>query len=112
MSLDRPPELALRTTFIDDVATVIAEGEIDLLTSVRFDREIEALLAVAPLPRTIRVDLDSVGFIDSSGVAILLKARRRAIEAGVRFTVTSVSPGIARLFDITGLASLLIEPPR
>ena len=43
------------------------------------------------------------------GVAVLLKARRRALEVGCRFMVSSTSPTIARLFEITGLAGLLTE---
>jgi anti-anti-sigma factor len=47
--------------------------------------------------------------MDTTGVAVLLKGRRRAHEVGCRFTVISTSPTIARLFEITGLAGLLTE---
>ncbi len=61
-------------------------------------------------PEWLRLDLLGVAFMDTSGVAVLLKARRRALEAGCRFTVKSASPTIQRLLEITGLASLLAEP--
>ena len=60
-------------------------------------------------PRALRIDLGEVSFMDTSGVAVLLKARRRALELGCRFSVSSTSPIIARLFEITGLAGLLTE---
>ena len=41
--------------------------------------------------------------MDTTGVAVLLKARRRALEAGCRFTVKAASPTIQRLLEITGL---------
>ena len=47
--------------------------------------------------------------MDTTGVAVLLKARRRALELDCHFVVTSTSPTIARLFEITGLAGLLTE---
>ena len=47
--------------------------------------------------------------MDTTGVAVLLKARRRALEAGCRFTVKAASPTIQRLLEITGLAALLAE---
>jgi len=40
---------------------------------------------------------------------VLLTARRRALELGCRFGVSSASPTITRLFEITGLAGLLTD---
>ena len=53
------------------------------------------------------MDLIGVCFMDTSGVAVLLKARRRALERGCRFSVSSSSPTITRLLEITGLTELL-----
>ena len=47
--------------------------------------------------------------MDTIGVAVLLKARRRALEVGAGFSVISTSPTIERLLEITGLTSLLAE---
>jgi anti-anti-sigma factor len=47
--------------------------------------------------------------MDTTGVAVLLKGRRRALEIDCRFVVSTTSPPIARLFEITGLAGLLTE---
>ena len=60
-----------------------------------------------PQPEWLRIDLLAVSFMDTTGVAVLLKARRRALEAGCRFTVKAASPTIQRLLEITGLAALL-----
>jgi anti-anti-sigma factor len=48
--------------------------------------------------------------MDTSGVAVLLTARRRATGLGSRLVVTSTSPAISRLFEITGLQSILSDP--
>jgi anti-anti-sigma factor len=91
-----------------DVAAVTVRGEVDLASSTQLNRELDAALALQPL-RRLRVDLAEVTFMDTTGVAVMLKARRRALELGVRFSVSSSSPTLTRLFDITGLTALLAE---
>ena len=103
------PELEVHTVIDGDTATVKVMGEIDLLTSVRLNREFDTVLDREPPPNWLRADLSQVSFMDTSGVAALLKARRRALELHVRFTVSSTSPTLTRLFEITGLTGLLAE---
>src|SRR4051794_12048554 len=102
-----PPDLEVRATFDGDAATVTVVGEIDLVTSTQLNRELDAVLDARP--GRLRLDLAAVGFMDTSGVAILLKARRRALEQGAGFAVISTSLTIKRLLEITGLASLMSD---
>jgi anti-sigma B factor antagonist len=104
-----PPELAIHIADDGDTTTLVLEGEIDMLTSTRLNRELDTLLDRQPAPAALRLELADVTFMDTTGVAVLLKARRRAIDVGCHFSVTSTSPTIARLFEITGLAGLLTE---
>src|SRR4051812_48127450 len=104
-----PPDLEIRVAFADGAAVVTVVGEIDLATSTRLNREFDAVLDRVPAPTRLRIDLADVAFMDTSGVAVLLKARRRALEQGCRFSVISTSPTLRRLFEITGLAGLLAE---
>jgi len=101
------PELDVRVAHESGVTTVVVAGEIDLLSSVRLNRELDGAFDAAP--EWLRIDLLQVSFMDTTGVAVLLKARRRALEAGCRFTVKAASPTIQRLLEITGLATLLAE---
>jgi anti-sigma B factor antagonist len=102
-----PPDLAVEISRTGDTTTVVVTGEIDLATSTRLNRDLDSVLDRVPLPVLLRIDLAGVGFMDTTGVAILLKARRRALELGCQFTVIALSPALARLFEITGLSSLL-----
>ncbi len=102
-----PPELTISVRHDGDTSTMVLAGEIDLLTSTRLNRELDALLDRDPAPAHLCLDLSEVGFMDTTGVAVLLKGRRRALELGSSFGVTSASPTIERLFEITGLAGLL-----
>jgi anti-sigma B factor antagonist len=101
--------LTVTTKRDDDTSTVTIAGEIDLATSTRVNRELDMALERVPPPARLRVELAEVPFMDTTGVAVLLKARRRALELGCSFTVVSASPVIARLFEITGLTTLLSE---
>jgi anti-anti-sigma factor len=101
------PDLELHVEESGDVATVRVAGEIDLSTSTQLNRELDGVLERRPA--RLRLDLMEVSFMDTTGVAVLLKARRRALEADCRLTVISSSPTITRLLEITGLTSLLTE---
>jgi anti-sigma B factor antagonist len=104
-----PPDLEIRTNYAGDTATVVITGAIDLATSTTLNRELDAVLDRAPAPMRLRIDLADAGYMDTTGVAVLLKARRRALEQGCRFAVISASPALTRLFEITGLSSLLAD---
>src|SRR4051794_3333804 len=97
-----PSELEVHTVHEGDAVTIVVAGEIDLASSTQLNRELDAALDARPA--RLRIDLAAVGFMDTSGVALLLKARRRALEQGARFAVSSTSPVIGRLLEITGLA--------
>jgi anti-anti-sigma factor len=84
-----------------------AAGEVDLVTSVQLKRAFDSVLERETVPPRICADLQRVEFMDTSGVAVLLGVRRRAIEAGSRLVVTSASPALQRLFDITGIGEFL-----
>lgn len=104
-----PPALSVRTTHTDDASTITLSGEIDLYNSTRVNWEFEDVLARTPLPPRVLVDLSGVDFMDTSGLAVLLTAHRRALALGCRVTVSSTSPVIARLLEMSGLTKMLVE---
>ncbi len=100
-------ELDVRVAREGTHTTVVVTGDIDLISSVRLNRDLDDVFETAP--QWLRMDLSQVGYMDTAGVAVLLKARRRALETGCRFTVKAASPTIERLLAITGLTALLAE---
>lgn len=88
---------------------VTAAGEVDLVTSIELKRAFDALLDREAAPARITADFRQVHFMDTSGVAMLLAIRARALALGSRLVVTSASPSLQRLFDVTGLAEFLTE---
>jgi PAS domain-containing protein len=60
----------------------------------------------------IEVDLGSVEFMDSSGIHMLLRVRRRALDAGGGLDVLAAGPRVVRLLEVTGLTEILPVPRR
>jgi anti-anti-sigma factor len=71
-----------------------AEGEIDLSVADRLKEQIAAAAGTAVL-----VDLSECTFIDSTGIAVVLLARRD----GERVAIHSPSEQVRRVLDLTGL---------
>lgn len=57
--------------------TVEARGDVDLSTVSRLREVLESICTASQKPRAIAVDLRSVTFIDSAGLALLVDIRNR-----------------------------------
>jgi anti-sigma B factor antagonist len=53
--------------------------------------------------RRLVLDLGAVDFMDSRGLAALLRAKRSADRDGHRLTISSRSPQVQRLLELTGM---------
>jgi anti-sigma B factor antagonist len=80
---------------------VLAElhGEIDLATAHQLRCWLDSLVALAA-PAYV-VDLRPVSFVDSTGLNLLLRLRRRVLEGGGTFSVLC-TPGTRRLLRAHG----------
>jgi anti-anti-sigma factor len=89
------------TTLTRDAALhVIADGELDIATAPALH---DALVAAeATDASTIVLDIDAVGFIDSSGLRALIDAYARSNQNGKRFRITKGTKAARRLFALTG----------
>ena len=101
--LPQRPEFEVTVTSGDRVRLVTVSGELDLDTR----GALTAALAVAPRLATTVVDLRRLTFIDSSGVSGLMAAARRAQEAGVRLVCVPGPTPIKRVFELTGVDTVL-----
>ena len=94
-------ELQVSTARRGDACVVAVSGEVDIYTSP----QLKAALT-GPEPEgcaRVVVDLSGVGFIDSSGLGVLVGALRRAREADVELLLVSSQPMFERILRITGL---------
>ena len=79
---------------------LVVSGEIDLAVADRFAQELDGLVADAK--ETAVVDLSGVGFIDSSGVRELLKAKK---AAGGELSLLTPSQPCRHVLEISGVWS-------
>lgn len=63
--------------------------------------------AVAAAPRCIVIDLARLTFCGSTGLVVLMDARRDAEAAGVRFRTAAGPPIVRRVLEITQLGPVL-----
>jgi anti-sigma B factor antagonist len=92
-------------------AVVSARGDIDLSTLAKAAAALDGARAGA---RSLVLDLREVGFMDTSGLRLIIEEQRRAAATGYRFAVIPGSPRVQRLFEIAGLAGddgLFLDAP-
>lgn len=61
------------------------------------------------LPRTCLLDLSGLTFMDSSGIAVLLRAKKLLDRSGARLTVMDAPEQAKRVLELAGLGSMLAE---
>jgi anti-sigma B factor antagonist len=84
-----------------DPPVVVLVGEVDPHTAPDLDQVLSRLLDEGH--RTLRVDCAALGFIDSSGLRVLVDAHRRLDAAPGALVLTHASPTLRRLLEVTGL---------
>lgn len=92
-----------------NAVTLRVRGELDFHTAVRLRATITALLNKGGI-NTIALDASDVTFLDSAGVGTLVVAGRISGAVGVQLQVTTASPIVARVLNVTGVADVLGLP--
>jgi anti-sigma B factor antagonist len=75
-------------------------GEVDTATAPQMGQAIDAQMERR---RRIILDLSEVEFMDLHGLAVLMRASRRARTEGGSFAVERPSPVVVRLFELVRL---------
>jgi anti-sigma B factor antagonist len=99
------PLLELTVERTDDVVRLVLAGELDISSAARVEREISLLEDQAP--RVLILDLRGLGFMDSTGLRIVVSANARAEQAGRRLVVVRGPEAVQRIFRITRLEERL-----
>ncbi len=88
-------------------AVLELSGEFDLYGAEQFNDHLADLDTASEL----EVRAADVSFIDSGGLQALLSAQSAARERGVEFRITTMSPQVARVAEVAGVADLLAVRP-
>lgn len=89
----------------DDHALVIAVGDIDMGTADELASVLAGALAAGH--KRVLLDFSQVAFIDSSGLAVLVRAHRQAETTQARFAIVHPTPHTRKLIEVLGLDQLL-----
>ena len=81
-------------------------GEVDHHRAGEIMAELERLIDTRLPLRTV-VDLSGVSFMDSSGIAVILRAYRRMGELGGELWVRGTPPQAARVLHAAGLERMI-----
>ena len=94
-------ELDITSERSEGVCSIALRGEVDVYTAPRLK---EALVsAIESGCSNVVIDMEKVGFIDSSGLGVLVSALRRARENGGAVRIVCTRDNILKIFRITGL---------
>ena len=87
-------------------ATVLSVvGDVDIDTASALRDQLDKLQADGVT--TIVVDLADVGFLDSSGLGVIVTAHRALTEAGGSLRIARPRPHVQKVFSITRLADVV-----
>jgi anti-sigma B factor antagonist len=98
-----PAPFETSTTALDGVRVVAVRGELDLSTAPDLEAQLEAALEA---DESFMVDLTACEFIDSTGIALIVRAWQRIEAAGEddrEFVICSDDDQVGRVLEISGL---------
>ena len=86
-------------------AIIAPKGELDLATAALLEQEL-LTQSQAGLEHLV-VDLRGLTFMDSSGLGLLARWRRRAVRDETRLSLIPGPPSVQRVLELTNLADLI-----
>jgi anti-sigma B factor antagonist len=90
----RPHPFDVSVDDLGRVAVVRVQGEVDAATAPRMGEAVSRLLADG---QRIVLDLQNVDFMDLHGLAVVIRATRRARTEGGSFAIARPAPCVRRL---------------
>ena len=97
--------LAVERSSKDGVELVLVEGEVDIASASRLISVLNS--SVAEAIKSVVVDLTRVGFMDSTGLALLINANRRLSLRRKGFAVVCPPGHLRKVFEITDMIETL-----
>jgi anti-anti-sigma factor len=98
--LEQPDPFRIEVAGTTAAAVVTLHGELDLFTAIEAEAVIDSVTAGS---RSVTVDLRGLTFMDSSGVAMLVKVDALSRQDGFEFFIVKGSDLVHRVLEICGL---------
>jgi anti-sigma B factor antagonist len=97
-------DLTLRVRTEGSATVVVAEGEIDLSTIPELSEVLDGLINDGKVD--LIVDMTAVNFIDSTGLGVLVGARKKALAQDGSVQLASLQAKVLKIFQITQLTEI------
>jgi stage II sporulation protein AA (anti-sigma F factor antagonist) len=98
--------MTVGSSFENGYLTIYLDGELDHHAAKKAVAFIEEKIDTH-LPRETVLDMKNLTFMDSSGIAIVLKTFRRMKEIGGKISVDNVSKQPRRVLDASGVERII-----
>jgi anti-sigma B factor antagonist len=98
-------EFSVSTAENGDRKVVTASGELDAHSAPTLQAQVDPLTAVTGA--SVVIDLSNVGFIDSTGLGVLVATLKHVREVNGRLDVVVSSPRVLKVFHLTGLDAVI-----
>ena len=92
----------MKTAYENSILTVFLEGHIDSVNAPIIEKEIDNSIAQYS-PASLILDAESLEYISSAGLRVVLKLRKRFED----LSVINVSTAVYEIFDMTGFTELV-----
>ena len=97
-------DLGLDVSEQNGYSVLAVSGEVDVATVPRLREQLHGLVAQGS--NKIVVDLDSVDFLDSTGLGVLVGALKRVRSNDGELSLVCTQPRIRKVFEVTGLTKV------
>ncbi len=94
-----PGGLVVQPSTEEDLTVLTVSGELDLASTPILERELHAIEEAGA--KKLLIDLAGVGFMDSTGLQALLRARERATAEGIQLALRRGPHQVQRVFELT-----------
>jgi anti-sigma B factor antagonist len=99
-------DLTLSTREVDGTTIVAVGGEIDVYTAPKLRDKITELVADGVF--TIVIDMESVEFLDSTGLGVLVGGLKKVRAHDGSLELVCTQDRLLKIFRITGLAKVFV----
>src|SRR6056297_1556363 len=95
--------LEIKKEVVDDVYEVTPVGEIDIMSSEEFKKEINKIIEEI---KDIKINGEKIEYMDSTGLGVLISLLKNTKENDKKIIIKNLKPNIYKLFNITGLTKV------
>jgi anti-sigma B factor antagonist len=96
--------MEIQTSRNEDVTTVKLIGRLDTMTSSQLE---DALDGIITDTKDLIFDMESLEYISSAGLRIILSAQKLLSKKGGGVSIINCQPDVKEVFSITGFSDIL-----